>query len=196
MYKRQVSEIKNDYLDPLLVERTNSQRDVKTKSVESYRQKITALRNQIASLQNEKVLKLGQTKNKLQQSILKATTDSIDLVAVNKNLQIAETQFNRAATLEKEGLKATKDVEEKNIKFQEMQAKAVSQSNKLLVSKNEIINQRLEVNRISTEYANKIAKAQSDLFSAESNQFETEAQVIKLENQSACLLYTSPSPRD
>lgn len=180
-----ISEIKSEYMDPLLVERTNSQRDIKNRSVASYKEKVIALKNQIASLQRERILKLDQAKNKLGQAKLKATSDSINYIAVSQNLKIAETQYNRAVTLANEGLKATKDVEEKNTKFQEMQAKAVAQQNKLLVSQNEIINQKLEINRIQTEYTNKISKAQSDLFSAETSQFETEAQVIKLDNQSA-----------
>ncbi len=50
---------------------------------------------------------------------------------------------------------------------------------------NQVINAQLEMSRIGAEYADKIAKSRSDRFTAESNQFDTEAQVTKLENQSA-----------
>ena len=45
--------------------------------------------------------------------------------------------------------------------------------------------EREEINRIKAEYDEKVSKAQSDQFSALSNQFDTEAQVNKLENQYA-----------
>ena len=40
----------------------------------------------------------------------------------------------------------------------------------------------MEINRVKAEYADKISKAQSDKFTAESNQFDAEAQVTKLES--------------
>ena len=52
----------------------------------------------------------------------------------------------------------------------------------MLSSQNEIINAQVEISRIKTTYADKISKAQSDLYSAKSSQFDTEAQVSKLEN--------------
>jgi len=55
--------------------------------------------------------------------------------------------------------------------------------NKFLASKNDIINAQVEINRIKAAYTDKIAKARSDKFTAQSSQFDTEAQVTKLENQ-------------
>jgi len=179
-----ISEIKSEYLDPLLIERTNSQKDVKTRSVASYKGKTEVLQNQINSLQTERSLKLNQAKNKLKQSKLKAKSDSINFEAIKSNLIVVESQFNRTQTLQNEGLKSMVDLEVKRVKLQETQAKVIEAENKLLVSKNEIFNAQLEISRTNSEFANKIAKARSDLFSAESNQFDTEAQVLKLENQS------------
>lgn len=180
-----ISEIKNEYQDPLLVQRTNQQRDAKSKSVVSYQEKIKALENQVSALINERELKLSQAQNKLKQARFKVQSDSIDLQAAKTNLEIAQRQFDRTSTLQAEGLKAMTDVEEKRLKLQETQAKLIGQENKLLASKNEVLNAQLEINRISAEYADKIAKSRSDRFTAESNQFEAEAQVSKLENQSA-----------
>ena len=179
-----ISEIKNEYQDPQLVERTNLQRDAKSRSVVSYQGKIKALENQVSALQNERQLKLSQAKNKLEQSRLKVKSDSIDFQAAKTNIEIAKRQYNRTVTLQEEGLKAMTDVESKRLKLQETQAKLVSQENKLLSSMNQVINAQLEMSRISAEYSDKIAKSRSDRFTAESNQFETEAQVTKLENQS------------
>lgn len=180
-----ISEIKNEYQDPRLVERTNMQRDAKSRSVMSYQEKIKALSNQIGALQSERELKLTQAENKLQQAGFKVRIDSIDFQAAKTNYDIAERQYNRTVTLQEEGLKAVTDVETKRLKLQETQAKLISQENKLLVSKNEVTNAQLEINRIAAEYIDKIAKARSNRFTAESSQFDAEAQVTKLENQSA-----------
>ncbi|WP_139958603.1 HlyD family secretion protein [Flavicella sediminum] len=178
-----ISEIKNEYQDPQLVKRTEQQRDAKSRSVVSYQNKIGALENQVSALENERALKLSQAKNKLAQSYLKVKSDSIDFQAAKTNIEIAERQYNRTLTLQKEGLKAVIDVEAKRLKLRETQAKLVSQENKLLVSRNEVINAQLEINRVTAAYADKIAKSQSDRYTAESGQFEAEAQVSKLESQ-------------
>lgn len=180
-----ISEIKNEYQDPKLIERTVQQKEAKSKSVISYQGKIKALENQVSALNNERNLKLSQAKNKLQQAKLKVKSDSIDLQAYKTNLTIAEKQYDRTVTLQSEGLKATKDVEEKRLKLQEVQAKVIAQENKFLASKNDVINASIEINRITAEYSDKIAKSRSDLFTAESNQYEAEAEVSKLENQTA-----------
>jgi multidrug efflux pump subunit AcrA (membrane-fusion protein) len=180
-----ISEIKSDYFDDKLVERTNEQIKAKSSSVTAYESKVNALNRQISALRNEQKLKLAQTKNKLMQSRLKVKSDSIDLEASKTNLKIAETQFNRIKTLQEEGLKAVKDVEEKRLKLQETQAKFISQENKYLASQNEVINAQLELSRTNAAFADKISKAQSDMFTAQSSGFDTQAQVSKLENASA-----------
>ncbi len=177
-----ISEVKSEYFDPNLVSRTGQQIDAKTRSITSYENKIKSLENQIGALYNEQKLKLEQAKNKLTQSRLKVKSDSIDLQAAETNLSIAERQFNRTRTLQEEGLKAVTDVEEKRLKLQETQAKLVSQQNKLLAARNDVINAQVEIGRIQAEYTDKISKAQSDKFTAESSRFDTEAQVSKLEN--------------
>lgn len=109
----------------------------------------------------------------------------MDLVAVKTQLKIANTQYNRSVQLNKEGLKPLTDIEEKRLKLQEVEAKIITQENKYLTSKNEFINAKVEINRIGAEYAEKISKANSDKFTALSSQFDTDAQVNKLENQYA-----------
>jgi len=178
-----ISEIKEDYLDPKLIENTKNQVDAKKGSQASYGGKITSLAAQIQAINNEKNLKLQQAKNKIKQAVLKIKSDSIDLVAVRTQIKIATTQFNRALSLNKEGLKPLTDVEEKKLKLQETEAKIVTQENKLITSENELINAKVELNRINAEYTEKASKAQSEQFTAISNQYETKAQVNKLENQ-------------
>lgn len=177
-----ISEIKTEYQDPRLVERSRLQRDAKNNSVMSYKQKVIALENQSSAINSERQLKLSQARNKLMQSRLKVKSDSMDLGAAETNYRIAEIQYQRSLTLQKEGLKPMTDVEEKKIKIQEAQAKLISQENKLLASRNEVINAEIEINRISAEYADKLSKAQSDKFTALSSQFEAEVETSKLDN--------------
>ncbi|MCB4799217.1 HlyD family secretion protein [Neotamlana laminarinivorans] len=180
-----ISEIKSDYFDEQLTQRTSDQIRAKSASVDSYNSKVGALRNQYSALKQEQKLKLEQAKNKLLQSKLKVTTDSIDLEAAKIKANIAQTQFERTVNLQEEGLKAVKDVEEFRNKLQEANAKLISQQNKLLTSKNEVINAKLSISTIVTSYNDKLAKAQSDLYTAQSSALDTEAQVSKLENSLA-----------
>ncbi len=196
-----ISEIKTEYQDPKLVERTKIQRDAKSNSVLSYKEKIKALENQIHAISSERRLKLSQAENKLKQAFFKVKSDSIDLEAAKTNYKIANTQLERVITLQKEGLKPMTAVEAKRLKKQESQAKLISQENKLLSSKNDVINSRLEINRITAEYADKLAKTQSNKFTARSNQFEAEAETSKLENQTSNYelrnaLYYITAPQD
>ena len=180
-----LSEIKEDYFDPNLIKNTKNQVDAKKMSAQSYESKVKTLSTQIGAIENERLLKIQQAKNKIKQAVFKVKSDSMDLVAVRTQLKIANTQFARALQLNKEGLKPLTDFEEKRLKLQEVEAKIITQENKLLTSKNEFINAKVEINRISAEYAEKVSKAESEQFTAKSNQYDTEAQVNKLENQYA-----------
>ena len=112
-----ISETKEEYLDPNLVEATKNQVDAKKLAQQSYGGKINSLSAQIQAIENEKKLKLQQAKNKIRQSLLKVKSDSVDLIAVRTQVKIATTQFNRSLALNKEGLKPMTDVEEKRLKL-------------------------------------------------------------------------------
>lgn len=177
-----ISEIKNEYFDPNLVQRTGQQIKAKALSVGSYQEKVKALNAQVSALGQERVLKLEQAKNKLLQARYKVEVDSIELEAAKTNIAIAERQYNRTVQMENEGLKALVDLEEKKLKLQETQAKLGAAKNKLLASRNELINADVEINRVQAAYIEKISKAQSDKYTAQSSQFDAEVQVTKLEN--------------
>lgn len=177
-----ISEIKNEYFDPNLVDRTGIQIKAKENAVNSYSSKVGSLTNQIGALKRERSLKLEMAQNKLYQAKLKVQNDSIKLEAAKIDIAIAKRQIDATENLYNEGLKSLTEFEEKKSKFQENQAKLVSQENSLFASKNEVINARIEINRIEAEYLDKISKAESDKFTAQSNQFDAEAQVTKLES--------------
>lgn len=178
-----ISEVKSEYFDPELVARTGEQIKAKAQAVTSYDEKAKALDRQINALYKDRDLKLKQAENKLIQARLKVQSDSIDLEAAKTNLNIAELQYNRTLSLQEEGLKAVREVEDKRLKLQETQAKLVSQENKLMTSRNELMNSEMEILRLGASYADKISKAQSDKFTAQSSRFDSEAQVSKLQNE-------------
>ncbi|WP_335965936.1 biotin/lipoyl-binding protein [Galbibacter sp. PAP.153] len=180
-----ISETKSEYLDPNLIENTESQVKAKENAVASYMAKVEALGEQIQAIKRERQLKLKQADNKLKQSRLKVESDSMELEAIKTQLSIAETQYQRAFNLNEEGLKPMTYVEEKRVKLQQMQAKIITQENKFLASQNELINSEMELTRLSASYSEKLAKANSDRQTALSTQFDTESNVSKLRSQFA-----------
>jgi adhesin transport system membrane fusion protein len=178
-----LSETKSEYLDPNLVENTEQQLKAKEATVKSYFEKVNANDNQIDALIKVRLLKIEQTKNKLIQAQLKVQSDSIDLAAAQLNEKIAKDQLKRMEELYKEGLKSLTDYETRKQKLQEAQAKLISQENKFIGSKNEVLNVRIELQSISADYNDKIAKSESEKFSSLSNMYDAEATVSKLQNQ-------------
>ena len=176
-----IAEIKSEYFDPNLVERTQQQRDAKSFSVKSYQEKVRAQDTRISALQRERLLKIEQAQNKLKQSRLKVQSDSIDLLVAENNFNIAQIKYNRADSLFADGFVARKNLEDANIKLQETKGKQISQEAKLLASRNAVLNAKIELTRINTEFNEKISKAQSEKFSAQSSQFNSEAEVQKLD---------------
>lgn len=178
-----ISEIKDKFFDPNLLQRTQEQIDAKESSVKSYMEKVKALDVRVDALNQNLVLKLKQARNKIKQTLLKVTADSIDLEAFRINERIAEQQFDRFESLYDQGLKSKTDLENRNLKLQEAKAKTISQESKLLSAKNDVINARVELNSISADFRDKIAKAESEKFATMSSMYDAEANVTKLQNQ-------------
>lgn len=177
-----ISEIKAEYFDPDLLGRTQQRLEAKANTVLSYAGKVQALGTQLDAVSTERILKLEQARNKLKQAELSVISDSMDVIAAETNLEIAERQLNRISGLQDEGLKAVRDVEMQKMNYQEAYAALISQRNAFLGSKNEMLNARMEIGRIDAEYRDKSSKVQSDLFTAQSNQFDADAEVTKLRN--------------
>lgn len=178
-----ISEIKDAYLDPKLLSRTDQQIKAKEMTQQSYNEKVKALEKQIRALEEIRLLKLEQARNKLIQSKLKVTADSIEFQAAKTNFSIAEKQLKRIEQLYNEGLKSLTDYENRSLKLQESQAKLIGYESKLLSSKNELINAKLELSAIENDYRDKLAKASSERFTALSNSYNANAEITKLENQ-------------
>jgi len=178
-----IREIKDEYFDPQLLERTQEQITAKRQSLEFYQDKINAISNQIAAIRENRALKLEQARNYLRQAELKIQADSIDYEAAQVNLVIAEKQVNRQQELYDEGLKSLTDLEMKTNKYQESLAKKISIESKLLSSRNQYLNAKIELNSIYNEYTDKLQKALSEQFSTRSMLQNAQAEVVKMENQ-------------
>ncbi len=178
-----ISEIKDEYFDPQLLDRTQQQIKSKALSVSSYAEKIKSLDAQIAALQETQKLKLEQAKNYIIQSRLKVQSDSIDFEAAKTNYQIAQDQLKRMEKLYRDGLKSLTDLESRRQKLPDPQATNISAQNKLLSSKNELINARVEFESVKNQYIDKLSKAESDKYEAMSALYDAEATVTKMQNQ-------------
>lgn len=178
-----ISEIKEDYLDPKLLDRTNQQIDAKELTQKSYVEKVKALGSQIDALAQMQKLKREQAQNKLTISMLKVTADSIEYEAAKTNFSIAEKQQIRMQQLYSEGLKSLTELESRTLKLQESQAKLIGFESKLLSSQNELINAIIELSSIDNEYQDKLAKTRSDRFSALSSQYDADVEITKLQGQ-------------
>ncbi|MCU4174849.1 HlyD family secretion protein [Carboxylicivirga sp. N1Y90] len=175
-----ITEIKSEYFDPDLLERTSEQLHAKDMSIEAYDEKILALQRQYKALEEALNLKQQQIKSKIQQAINKINIDSIDFVALSNTLKITENQYSRTKELYDKGLKSLSEMQDKEFKLQESRAKLSAQKNKWLNQKNSLIITRLELLAVQRDYAGKLSKSQSDLQSAISNRLESLALNSKL----------------
>ena len=181
----QISEIKDDYLDPLLVERTQEQVQAKKGVREYYNAKISTTENQIAAITAAKDLKLNQIKIKIAQLQNKLKAEQAELTAVNNELKIAQDQLNRQNKMYEEGLVSLTQLQQRNVSYQNALAKKTSAENKLAQTQQEIIAQNIEQNAVIQEYTEKLSKTEGDRFQSMGQVAGSTGDIAKLENQVA-----------
>jgi multidrug efflux pump subunit AcrA (membrane-fusion protein) len=179
----QISEIKDEYFDSMLLPRTQLQVDAKLLSADSYREKVGQLETQIKALQGNNILKLQQAQNKLNMANLKVQSDSIYFEQAKVNYKIGVEQLARAEQLFTEGLRSLVDLETRRLKFQDVQAKLLAAENDYLSSQNSQISSLIDLDAIENDFRDKVAKARSEMFTAMSSRYDAEATATKLENQ-------------
>jgi multidrug resistance efflux pump len=178
----QLTEVKTDYLDPALLERTKEQLAGKQQSVEYYKNKVAVTGQQIGAITTGLQLKLDQLTNKLGQLRLKVQADSADAVAANNDYTIANKQYERQKAMYDSGLVSLTQLEIRNQQFQNALAKRISAENKLANSKQDLTITRIEMNALQQENIEKVTKAQGDQFQSLTQIASGEADVAKLEN--------------
>ncbi len=179
----QLSEIKAEYLDPQLIDRTKEQVVAKKGSIEFYENKINAANVQIKSLISAKYLKLEQLDNKLKQLNNKLDGEKAENNAAKNEYTLAKDQYDRQLKMFEEGLVSQTQLQQRNIAFQNALAKQIISENKLAQTTQEITNTKIEKNATEQEYNEKISKAEGDRFQTLSQITNTEGEVAKLENQ-------------
>lgn len=179
----QITEVKENYLDPNLLQRTEEQIKAKEGTIDFYRDKISAIQVQLQSLYQARELKLEQLQNKIKQATLNVQSDSMAFEAAKTELKIATDQFARQKELYDAGLKSLTELEQRKQSLQNAEAKKTIALNKFTNAKNDLLNARIELNQTDREYSEKIAKTQSEKFSTLSEVTTGEGEVAKLKNQ-------------
>ncbi len=178
-----LSEIKDNYFDKKLLNRTRKQLELKEQTIEVYGEKINTQENQFEVLKRQRDLQLEQYQIKLQQTRLKNEADSNALIASEIDYQIAQRQFNRTDSLYQKGLKSLTALELKKTKLQKAKAMLVSYKNKWLNSKNELINIKLNIANVEMKYNANVNKLLSTKYSTENDKLNSETQLSKLQTQ-------------
>jgi len=178
----QISEIKEDYLDPNLIIQTQKQVDAKNGTISFYRNKVEASKQQIEALTKGKKIKLDQLINKLSQTENKLTGEKAELDAAKNEFSLAEDQYKRQQKMFNEGLVSQTQLQQRNIAFQNALAKRISLENKYAQTRQELSNVKLEKFAIEQDYNEKINKAEGELFQSMSQIASGEGDVAKLEN--------------
>jgi len=179
----QISEIKEDYLDPKLVGRTQEQLQAKKGSISFYEGKIAATGSQIEALKQARDLKLEQLNNKLIQLDNKLIAEAAEITATNNEFKLAKDQYERQQLMFDKGLVSQTQLQQRNIAFQNALAKKVIAENKLAQTQQEVLNTKIERNSIEQEYTEKISKAEGDRYQTLSQVASGQSEVAKLENQ-------------
>ena len=176
-----LSEVKAEYFDPKLLDRTQEQITAKELTAKSYDEKVHSLDAQIDALSGGLIIKLEQARNKIIQARLKLQSDSIRVVASNTEIKVADDQNARGEQQFKEGLISKVELERRQVAQQRANANLIDAQNKLLDARNELLNAQLDLNGIRNDYRDKLSKAESEKFSSMSQMYTTEAEVSKMQ---------------
>ena len=178
----QLGEVKVDYLDPKLLERTQAQIVAKNQSIQGYQNKASTAQIQVRALQEARRLKMSSIDNKISQQQLKIKIDEADLVAIDNELSAYQRQIDAAQIMLDNGAISLIEFEKRKVNYQNGIAKKNSISNKLMQSRQELLNLAIEKNGAVQDYNDKIAKADGERFASLSTAASTDADVAKLQN--------------
>lgn len=178
-----ISEAKEDYFDPNLLDNTARQITAKEEAIRAYMDKVKALEMQLKALREGLQAKLNQAYNKLEQAKLKLSIDSNEYMNARVNLDVSNAQAKRFEELYKDGLKSLTELEGRRLKQQEAINKYNASVNKLSITQQEINNAKIEIANITAEYNDKIAKAEAEQFSTLSAAYDAKSTVAKMRSQ-------------
>jgi multidrug efflux pump subunit AcrA (membrane-fusion protein) len=180
-----LADIKDDYLDPNLVQRTQEQVIAKQQKISSYGDKVEATGGQITAMESGRELKISSLKNKIDQLHRKIVSDSAEWRAAVIDRDIATEQYERAKSMLAEGIISLVDFERRTASHQKALAAETEKLNKFQNTRQDLIIAEIEINSIQQETAEKVLKARGEQASAQSEMAGTAAEVAKLRNQVA-----------
>lgn len=179
----QISEIKEDYLDPNLINRTQQQVDAKKGTINYYQSKAATAAAQMEALKTSRVLKIEQLSNKLKQLNNKLISEKAELEAADNEYNLAKDQYNRQQKMYAEGLVSQTQLQQRNASYQNALAKKIMVDNKLAQTQQDITNTKIEQHSVEQEYTEKISKAEGEKFQSLSQITSGQGDIAKLENQ-------------
>jgi len=180
-----LTEIKTEYFDPRLIERTKEQVQAKADGIGAYENKLKALDNQIHSLNDLQKLKIRTIDNKVKQAKLQVSSDSAAWKAAQIDYETAKTRLGRQEEMYEQGLISLTDLETRRLKLQETKAKSIEKENKYGLSVNKYINTLIEQDQVVSEFAEKISDVQSKRSSAGSELYAGLGEMSKMKTQLA-----------
>ncbi len=179
----QLSEIKEDYLDPELVTRTREQIDAKKNNVRYYREKAITASRQMEALNRIKNLKIEQLNNKKTQLNNRITGEKAELEAAVNEYNLSKDQYERQVKMFEEGLVSQTQLQQRNSAYQIALSKKIIIENKLMQTQQDIINIQIEQQAVEQDYAEKSSKADGDRLQSLGQVMTGEGEIAKLENQ-------------
>lgn len=181
----QLSEIKDDYLDPLLVQRTEEQVEAKKGVRDYYEAKVGTAKNQLLALNAARDLKLNQVKIKISQLNNKLVGEEAELAATTNELKLSEDQFARQKKMYDDGLVSLTQFQQRSISYQNAIAKKTATENKVAQTRQEILNTQIEQNAVTQDYNEKLSKIEGERFQSLGNIEGSDGDIAKLQNQVA-----------
>jgi multidrug efflux pump subunit AcrA (membrane-fusion protein) len=179
----QLAEIKDDYLDPQLLQRTEQQLDAEQLTIDFYKGKVQTTDQQMAALTNERELKLSSIDNKIIQTRRKVQSDSMKVIAAQNEMNVADRQLEGATKMFEQGVIPLTEYERRRVLNQNVNAKLIGAQNDFNNSKQDLLIYQIERNGTIQEYIEKISKIQGDQFQSQSQIATGQGKVAKLQNQ-------------
>ncbi len=181
----QLTEVKEDYLDPRLVERTQQQVAAKKGVRDYYEAKVGTTDNQLQALAAARDLKLNQLKVKVSQLNNKLAGEEAELAAAINELKLSEDQYKRQQKMYEDGLVSLTQFQQRSIAYQNAQAKKTAVENKLAQTRQEIVTVQIEQNATVQDYMEKLSKTEGERFQSMGQIESSTGEIAKLENQVA-----------
>ncbi|MCQ4141228.1 HlyD family secretion protein [Chryseobacterium sp. EO14] len=181
----QLSEVKEDYLDPLLVKRTEMQVEAKKGVRDYYEAKVGTTNSQLQALNSARDLKLNQLKVKISQLNNKLAGEEAELEAAKNELRMSSDQYERQRKMYDEGLVSLTQFQQRSVSYQNALAKKTATENKLAQTRQEIVNVSIEQNATIQDYNEKLSKTEGDRFQSMGQIEGSDGDIAKLENQVA-----------